>query len=361
MAIGLALLELSSFAQPGEDPLVRLGLGQTRELAGFLVHQAVGTDHGQLGQSVVAADLVVLRIVARCDLQRPGAEVHLDALVCDHRHPPLDPGNDHVPADGRRIPLVLRVNSDRDVGEDRRRPDGRDRHVPVSLGERIADVGERVVHVDVRHLEIRQRRQMEWAPVDDPVGAVDPTLVPQVDEEAHHRAHVGLVHREPLAAVVERRADAPELHHDLAAVLVQPFPDARLEGFAAEILARLPFGREVLLDRVLRRDAGMVIARLEEDVVALHPPRPDDRVRERELERVPEVQVTGHIRRRMRDREALPRWVRIGVVETFGLPRLLPALLDPLRFVARLHLLTHRLAILRRRRRSTRRPRVKVR
>ena len=41
--------------------------------------------------------------------------------------------------------------------------------------------------------------------------------------------------------------------------------------------------------------------------------------------------------RRMRDREALAWIVRLGVVEAFGLPRLLPALLDAVRVVQRLH------------------------
>src|SRR6478672_2245693 len=49
------------------------------------------------------------------------------------------------------------------------------------------------------------------------------------------------------------------------------------------------------------------------------------------------MQVAGHVRRRMRNREALARIVGLGVVEAFGLPRLLPALLDPGRVVQRLH------------------------
>src|SRR3989440_8790659 len=49
------------------------------------------------------------------------------------------------------------------------------------------------------------------------------------------------------------------------------------------------------------------------------------------------MQVAGHVRRRMRNRKALARIVGLGVVEAFGLPRLLPALLDPVRVVQRLH------------------------
>ena len=134
----------------------------------------------------------------------------------------------------------------------------------VAVDERIADVRERVVDVDVRDLEVGERGQVERAPVDDPVRAVDPALLPQVDEEAHDGADVRLVHREALAAVVERGADAAELHHDLAAVLAQPLPDALLERLAAEVVPRLPFEREVLLDGVLGRDARVVVAGLEE-------------------------------------------------------------------------------------------------
>ena len=110
-----------------------------------------------------------------------------------------------------------------------------------------------------------------------------------MDEEAHHGTDVRVVHREPLAPVVHRRADAPELEHDLAAVFAQPLPDTRFEGLAAEILPGLPFLGEMLLDCILRRDAGMVEAGLEEGVVPLHATHADDRVGEGQLQRVAHV------------------------------------------------------------------------
>ncbi len=93
----------------------------------------------------------------------------------------------------------------------------------------------------------------------------------------------------------------------------------------------------MLLDRALRRDARVVVSGLEEDVVALHPPRADDRVGEGQLERVAKVQVARDVRRRVGDREALAARIRVGVVQALGLPRLLPALFDPFRAVSRLH------------------------
>ena len=280
MAVRLPLLELVALAQPGEDPLLGLFLGEARELARLVVHAAVRADHGRLGQPVVAADLEVELVVSRGDLERSGSEADLHPLVGDHGHAPLDPGHDHLATDGVAVALVVRVHGDRDVGRDRRRARGGDRHVAVAVRERVADIGEGVVDLAMLELEIRQRGEMERAPVDDPVRPVDPALLPDMDEEPHHRADVGVVHGEPLAPVVERGADPPELEHDLAAVLVQPLPDELDERLAPEILPRLPLGGEVLLDRALGRDAGVVVPGLEEDVVALHPPRADDRVGE---------------------------------------------------------------------------------
>ena len=154
----LALLELPALGGPLEHAPARLLLRQPRELPGGVVHQAVGPDHGQLGEAVVAADLEVRRVVARRDLERAGAELALHALVGDHRHAPLDEGDDDLLADEVAVPLVVGMDGDRDVGEDRRRPNGRDRDVAGAVGERIADVRERVVCVLVLDLEVRERR-----------------------------------------------------------------------------------------------------------------------------------------------------------------------------------------------------------
>ncbi len=338
MTVRHALLDLVAFAEPRQHTLFSLVLREPCKLARLVVHSSVGADHGQLGQVVVEADLVVGGVVGRSDLQRSRAEVALDALVCDHRDGSLDPRDDDLAADRVPIALVIGMDCNCDVPEDRRGTNRGDRDVTVTVRERVADIRQRVVDVLVCELEIRERREVVRAPVPDPVRTVDPALVPQVHEEPHDRADVCVVHGEPLAPVVERCADAAELQHDLAAVLAQPLPDAGLERLPTEVVARLSFQREVLLDGVLGGDPGVVVARLEEDVESLHPPHADDRVRERQLQRMPEVQVAGHVGRRVRDRERAARGIRIGVVEALGLPRLLPALLDALRLVSGQHL-----------------------
>ena len=152
---------------------------------------------------MVASNFVVERIVARRHLERARSEFPLHAFVGDHRHPAFDDRDDHLAPDGCAVTVVLGMYRDGDVREDRRGPYGRDRDVAVAVGEGIADIGQRIVDVDVRELEVGQRRQVERAPVDDPVGAVDPALAVQVHEEAHDRTDVRVVHREALAAIVQ--------------------------------------------------------------------------------------------------------------------------------------------------------------
>ena len=61
-------------------------------------------------------------------LSAPVPNVALDALVGDHRHVATDHRHDHVLADRVAVALVVGMHRDGDVGEDRRRPHGRDRH-----------------------------------------------------------------------------------------------------------------------------------------------------------------------------------------------------------------------------------------
>ena len=94
---------------------------------------------------------------------------------------------------------------------------------------------------------------------------------------------------------------------------------------------------QVLLDDALGRDAGVVVTGLEEAVESLHPLPADERVGERKLKRVAEVQLAGDVRGRERDDVRLSRVVRLGRVQALVLPRLLPARLDPRRAVERIH------------------------
>ena len=286
---------------------------------------------------MVATDLPVHQVVAGRDLHSARAERGIDTLVRDDRHAPLGDRDDRLLPDEVAVALVVGVHRDGDVGKHRRRPRGRDRQVAVALGERIADPGQRVVHVDVAHLEVRHSARAPGAPVHDPRPAVDVALVREVDEEAHHRACVLVVHREAVAPVVEGSAKRPQLLHDLAAVVADELPAQLHEALAADVLGRLAVIGEPASHHRLQRDPGVVVSGLPESVEVAHAVPADEDVLRRGVQRVPHVQPVGHVRRRQADHERRPRIVRLGVVEAFLFPDLLPACLDSGRRVARLH------------------------
>ena len=82
----------------------------------------------------------------------------------------------------------------------------------------------------------------------------------------------------------------------------------------------------------------MVVARLPERVVALHAVPADEDVLERAVQRVAHVEVAGDVRRRDADDVGLvAARAGSGRVEALVLPGLLPARLDALGLVQRIH------------------------
>ncbi len=311
VAPGLLLAQEAPLAQVGDDELVRLVGGQTGvALAGSPGHAAVEADHRDLLEPVAARDLEVVRIVPRRHLERAGADCGIDVLVADDRHLALDQRHDRTPADEVLVALVGRVDGDRRVAQQRDRPHGGDGHV-AAADERVVDGVERVVDLEVLDLEVGDRRGAHRAPVDHAIGAVEVAAPVQLDEDGEHRARVLVVHREALVLVVERAAELLELVDDRRARLLAPVPDAPHELLATELLAREVHAPEHPLDHVLRRDARVVGAADPERLAPLHAAQAHDHVLHRAVERVAHVQRAGHVGRRHRDDEGLPRVVRL--------------------------------------------------
>ena len=129
--VRLALLELAVLAcSHCEDALVRLLLRQPGELAGLVVHPPVRSDHRQLRQAVVAADLVVR---AGRDRASPSARRCRSRARRARRRSPARGARPQGTITSRPtrspVAIVVRVHGHRDVGQDRRRPHRRDRDV----------------------------------------------------------------------------------------------------------------------------------------------------------------------------------------------------------------------------------------
>ena len=88
---------------------------------------------------------------------------------------------------------------------------------------------------------------------------------------------------------------------------MHPLPDPLDERVAAQVVARLPLPRQLLLDHALRRDSGVVHARQPERRIAQHAMPAHQRVLDRERDRVAQVQCARHVGRRHDDRERFAR------------------------------------------------------
>jgi len=160
-------------------------------------------------------------------------------------------------------------------------------------------------HLAALDLEIRYGGLELRVPVHQPAVAVDQALAMQRHEHLAHRTRQALVHGEPFARPVERRAETPELLRDGPAGLGLPAPHPFGEPGTAQRLAGRPLACQQPLDHHLRGDPGVVHARLPQRVASLHPAPAHQDVLHRHRQRMAHVQAAGHVGRRNHDGEGV--------------------------------------------------------
>ena len=256
------------------------------------------------------------------DLHRAGTELRIGIIVDDDRNKPaVLPWADRnfaQFADDRRIALVGGMNGNRAIAEHGFRPGGGNRDVVAGFaqgnvavgvlldifvglpaGERVFEMPHMAVDLDVLHFKVGNRRLEFRIPVDEPLAAIDQPFVIEANEDFQHRPGKPFVHGEAFARPVAGGTKPFQLVEDQPAGLVLPFPDAIDKGVAAHFAAArlLAFG-ELTLDDHLRGNAGMVHARLPQNVLATHALEADEDVLQRVVERVAHMQRAGDVGRR---------------------------------------------------------------
>ena len=217
-------------------------------------------DHRQI---VAAADLEVVEVVRRRDLDRARAFLGVRILVGDDRDRPLGDRQDHVLADEGLVAVVVGVNGNGGVAEHGFGPGRRDGdELSVHPFDRVLEVPQLADGLALLDLQIRNRRLELGVPVDQPLVAVDQVLLVELDEHLEHRLRQALVHGETLARPVAGRAEALQLVEDQSAGLFFPRPHAIDESLAAELAPRRTRAFQLALDDHLGRDAGMIGAGL---------------------------------------------------------------------------------------------------
>ena len=97
----------------------------------------LGVEHIDERQLVPLADLEIVEVVRRRDLDRAGAFFRIGVVVADDWNAPADQRQDREAADQMFQPFVVRVHRDGDVAEHGFRPRRRDRDELVAAFDRV--------------------------------------------------------------------------------------------------------------------------------------------------------------------------------------------------------------------------------
>ena len=114
-------------------------------------------EHVDQRQTVPPADLEVVEVVRRRDLHRAGAFFRIGIVVADDRNAPADQRQDRGLADQMLEALVVRMHRDRDVAQHGFRPRRRHDDEFVAAFDRIFDVPEIALGLDLLHFKIGDR------------------------------------------------------------------------------------------------------------------------------------------------------------------------------------------------------------
>ena len=329
MAVLARLCEQALRREVLDDPLARLETVQV-PVGG----RRIGVDAGVVGkdvdllQVVAQAHLVVVEIMGRGDLHAPGTELRVHVFVGNDRDFAIGQGQADRLADDVPVALVLGVHGNRAVAEQRLGPGGGHRHVAIAVRIGVADVPHVPVFLFRDDFQVGYGGVQHGIPVDQALAAVDEPLVVEANEHGPDGFGETLVHGEPLARPVQRRAHAFQLAADRLPGMLLPLPDFLDELFAPETVARLAQGIQLALHDHLRGDPGMVRAGLPERVEARHAVIPGQAVHQGVVEGVPHVQGAGDVGRGDHDAirgTAVPARCKIVAVLPVPVPRLLDA------------------------------------
>jgi hypothetical protein len=191
-------------------------------------------------------------------------------------------------------------------------------------------------HLDLLDFEVGDCGAQLGVPVDEALVLVDQPLIIERDEYLDDGAREAFIHGEALSRPVAGGAETFQLVEDDAARLGFPRPHALQELLASHGAAgRLLALQELAFDHHLGSDACVVGADLPQYVAAAHALEAAQHVLQRVVERVPDMERTGDVRRRDDDGVGLgvsplrpPGAKRLGL-----LPRRPDAALDVARIV----------------------------
>ena len=276
-------------------------------------------------QIMSETDLVVVGIVRRGDLYDAGPEIHLHVVIRDHGDLPADYGQYDGFANGIPISLVIRINCDGGIAQQRLRPRRGELKVSASVAERISEMPEESILLLELDFRVGYGCTAVRTPVDDPLSPVDQPFLIELAKYIQDRLGTSLVHCESLAGPVAGASEILQLLVDPASVLLLPLPGSLEESISSDIVLGYSFLAHGLHDPRLGGNGSMVRSRQPKSAVALHPLEADDDILQGHVKGVAHMKLPGDVGRRHDDGV----WSLVRIAFGAEIPGLHPVRIDP--------------------------------
>src|SRR5882724_11445500 len=131
------------------------------------VDACIGVEDADFIQTESFADVEVVEVMSRCDLQRTGGKLAVDERVGDQRHDSSSDRQTNLPTHQSLITLVIRMYGDGGITEHSFGTGSRDKEcLRWIVSQRIADMPKIAVGLFVHHFDVGERGLAARAPVD---------------------------------------------------------------------------------------------------------------------------------------------------------------------------------------------------
>ena len=301
--------------KPAHKFVIGYAISGSEMRADFFQHHApFGIQHGWHGQAMAPPDLKIIEVMRWRDLDGARSLFRIGILIRHHRNGVAQQRQDHALADQILEARIIGMHGNGRITQHGLWP--RCRHhqeAPRHAFHRVAQIPQAALHFLAFDFQIGNRGQEFRVPIHQSLVTIDEALGVQRHEYFAHCCRKPLVHREAFTRPIERCAKPAQLPRNGTARFRLPFPHALQESLAPHAAAvwLLLFGQQAFHDD-LRRNAGMVRARLPQGIAPLHAPPADQHILQGIIQRMADMQAARHIRRRDHDGEGVRRAFRTG-------------------------------------------------
>ena len=117
------------------------------------------------------------------NLKSAGPKCRVNEEIANDRNLPANNGKSNSPSDRALVAFVLRMDSHCRVAQHGLRT-GRCHREALGwrIGKRVANMPQVPLNFLMNHFDVGQRRLAAWAPVDQPLGAIQQSFFPQADK-----------------------------------------------------------------------------------------------------------------------------------------------------------------------------------